>query len=53
MMFFVLWGFVMSGFKPKKYSVVLTVETRERLEAITRNGSSPAKRILHARVLCY
>lgn len=41
----------MSGLKPKKRSVVLTAATRERLEAITRNGSSPAKRILHARVL--
>ena len=41
----------MGGFKPKKYSVVLTSEARERLEVITRNGSSSAKRILHARVL--
>jgi transposase len=34
-----------------KYRVVLSQETRQRLELITRNGSSPAKKILHARVL--
>lgn len=35
----------------RKYAVVLTAETRQRLEAITRNGHAPAKKILHARVL--
>lgn len=35
----------------RKHTVVLTAEARERLESITRNGSSPAKKILHARVL--
>jgi transposase len=34
-----------------KYIVQLTAETRARLEAITRNGSAPAKKIMHARVL--
>jgi hypothetical protein len=34
-----------------KYIVQLTPETRQRLESITRNGTSPAKKILHARVL--
>jgi transposase len=34
-----------------KYVVRLTAEARERLDAITRNGSAPAKRIRHARVL--
>lgn len=34
-----------------KYTVVLTTETRERLESITRKGSSSAKKILHARIL--
>jgi hypothetical protein len=35
----------------RKYIVRLTPEARERLEAITRNGSAPAKKIQHARVL--
>ncbi len=35
----------------RKYTVHLTAEARERLEAITRNGSAPAKKIQHARVL--
>jgi hypothetical protein len=34
-----------------KHAVVLTAEARERLERISRNGSAPAKKILHARVL--
>jgi transposase len=34
-----------------KYIIQLTAEARERLESITRNGSAPAKKILHARVL--
>lgn len=35
----------------RKYAVQLTAEARQRLESIARNGSSPAKKILHARVL--
>jgi len=35
----------------RKHTVELTGEARERLESITRNGSAPAKKILHARVL--
>jgi len=35
----------------RKYAVVLTPETRQRLESITRNGRAPAKKIQHARVL--
>jgi transposase len=35
----------------RKYIVRLTREARERLESITRNGSAPAKKIQHARVL--
>lgn len=34
-----------------KYAVHLTPQTRERFDAITRNGSAPAKKILHARIL--
>ena len=34
-----------------RYIVQLTAQTRERLESITRNGTWPAKKILHARVL--
>lgn len=34
-----------------KYIVQLTPEIRGRLESVARNGSSPAKKILHARVL--
>lgn len=36
---------------PRKRKVCLTVEQRQRLEAITRNGTAPAKKIRHARVL--
>lgn len=36
---------------PRKFVVQLSPGTRVRLEAITRNGSSSAKRIMHARVL--
>ena len=35
----------------RKYAVVLSPETRQRLEAITRNGHAPAKKIQHAHVL--
>jgi transposase len=35
----------------RKYAVVLSTETRQRLEAITRNGRAPAKKMQHARVL--
>jgi hypothetical protein len=35
----------------RKYAVVLTPETRQRLESITRNGRAPAKKIQHARIL--
>lgn len=34
-----------------KYVVLLNPQTRQRLESITRNGSAPAKKIMHARVL--
>src|SRR2546429_2510991 len=34
-----------------KYIVDLDAETRQRLEEIVRNGSWPAKKIMHARVL--
>jgi transposase len=34
-----------------KYVVDLNPQTREHLEQIVRNGSSPAKKIMHARVL--
>lgn len=34
-----------------KYKVYLTPQQREKLSAISRNGSAPAKKILHARVL--
>lgn len=36
---------------PRKYVVRLTAEARERLKSIAHNGSSPAKKITHARVL--
>jgi len=36
---------------PRKYVVQLTAQARERLESIAHNGSSPAKKITHARVL--
>lgn len=35
----------------RKRTVELTEEARVHLEAITRNGTAPAKKILHARVL--
>ncbi len=35
----------------RKYCVRLTAEERQRLESMTRNGSAPAKKIQHARVL--
>jgi len=41
----------MDGIKREKYTVRLTAEARQRLEDITRNGSAPAKKIQHARVL--
>jgi hypothetical protein len=34
-----------------KYIVQLTCQTRGRFESVARNGSAPAKKILHARVL--
>lgn len=34
-----------------KHTVELCAEARERLENITHNGSAPAKKILHARVV--
>lgn len=37
--------------KPPKFEVRLTAEQRDRLQEITRNGSAPAKKIAHARVL--
>jgi hypothetical protein len=36
---------------PRKYHVRLSAEQRQRLQDITHNGQSPAKKILHARVL--
>jgi transposase len=38
---------------PNKYLVWLTPEQRERLDAITRNGHSSAKKIRHAQVLLW
>jgi hypothetical protein len=35
----------------KKFVVDLDLQARQRLEALVRNGSSPAKKITHARVL--
>ena len=40
----------MDGTRPKR-NVALSAEARERLESITRNGCSSAKKILHARIL--
>jgi transposase len=34
-----------------KYTVHLSPEARDRLQSITRNGSGPAKKILHAQIL--
>jgi hypothetical protein len=36
---------------PRKYHVRLSAEQRQRLADITRNGRSPARKILHARML--
>jgi transposase len=41
----------MDGARERKLSVRLGAEERERLEALTRNGSNSAKRIMHARLL--
>lgn len=38
---------------PKQYVVCLRPEQRDRLEAITRNGHAPAKKIRHAHVLLW
>src|SRR5262245_38043385 len=35
---------------PNQYLVFLTAEQRERLDAITRNGHAPAKKIRHAQI---
>jgi hypothetical protein len=35
----------------RRGKVYLTVEQRENLEQISRNGYAPAKKILHARIL--
>lgn len=35
----------------RKHSVRLSAEERERLQTLTRNGTSSAKRIMHARLL--
>lgn len=40
----------MDGSRPK-HTVVLNAQTRTRLESLTRSGSNPAKKILHARIL--
>jgi hypothetical protein len=36
---------------PNKYRVILNCQQRETLEQISHNGSGPAKRIIHARIL--
>ena len=41
----------MPCFTPNQYPVRLDDDQRQRLEEITRNGHSPAKKIRHARVL--
>lgn len=38
---------------PNQYPVWLTPEQRERLDAITRNGHAPAKKIRHAQILLW
>ena len=38
---------------PNKYLICLSPEQRERLEAITRNGHAPAKKIRHAQILLW
>jgi len=38
---------------PKQYVVCLTPEQRDRLQAMTRNGHAPAKKIRHAQVLLW
>jgi hypothetical protein len=35
----------------QRYVVELSAEARERLDAVARNGSAPAKKIAHARIL--
>jgi len=40
-----------SKFTPNQYPVRLTVEQRERLADLTRNGHAPAKKIRHAQIL--
>ncbi len=35
----------------QKYVVELSAEARDRLESVARNGSAPAKKIAHARIL--
>ena len=41
----------MDGNTNSKYVVDLSPEARERLEEVARNGTAPAKKVLHARVL--
>jgi transposase len=36
---------------PNKYTINLTPEQRHQLKAISRNGQSPAKKVLHAQML--
>jgi transposase len=43
----------MAASTPNQYLVWLTPEQRERLDAITRNGHAPAKKIRHAQVLLW
>lgn len=38
---------------PNQYPVYLSAEQRERLDAITRNGHAPAKKIRHAQILLW
>jgi hypothetical protein len=41
----------MSDTTPNQYPIFLSVEQRERLDEICRNGHAPAKKIRHAQVL--
>jgi len=34
-----------------RYRVTLTTQERKELEALTRNGKTPAKKFIHARAL--
>jgi transposase len=43
----------MASSTPNQYLVWLASEQRERLDAITRNGRAPAKKIRHAQVLLW